>query len=248
MLGHDTGDVVVDNHHFVDQILPLGGEHPDRGGAATDPHAMLGDTVDHRRLAGLDDDRRAAFHGQFDGLLVAQCKQGVASHAAFGFRAAGQVPDAAERQHLRAVLGGGDVSDRLAVGHHRGGLGTEMPVGIDLHLDAAIAEDALGHDRDQVDALDLLRHDEGCRLVVGIGGARADAGHETRPCIDEIAVPRFAVEWHDGLPVLDRMFENAQWIGAHDAAVEIAVSVACAGTAFGDIAHHGAGIAAQLLA
>jgi hypothetical protein len=30
-----------------------------------------------------------------------------------------------------------------------------MAVGVDLHLDAAIGEDALGHDGDHVDAVDL---------------------------------------------------------------------------------------------
>ncbi len=66
------------------------------------------------------------------------------------------------------------MADRLACGAHGRRLGAEMAVGVDLHLDAAIGEDALGHDGDEVDALDLLADDEGRRLVVGIGGAGAD--------------------------------------------------------------------------
>jgi hypothetical protein len=42
--------------------------------------------------------------------------------------------------------------DRLAAGADQVALGAEKPVGVDLHLDAAIAENALGHDRDHVDA------------------------------------------------------------------------------------------------
>jgi hypothetical protein len=85
---------------------------------------------------------------------------------------------AAERQHLRAVLGRGDVAHRLALDAHRGLLGTEIAIGVDLHLDAAVAEDALGHDGDHVDAVVPGRDDEGRRLVVGIGRGRADAGDE----------------------------------------------------------------------
>ena len=75
-------------------------------------------------------------------------------------------------------------------GAHRRRLRAEMAVGVDLHLDAAVAEDAFGDDGDQVDALDLLADDEGRRLVVGIGGAGADAGDEA-PAVDELAVPLF---------------------------------------------------------
>ena len=57
-------------------------------------------------------------------------------------------------------------------------LGAEVAVGVDLHLDAAVAEDRLGDDGDDVGALDLAADDEGRGLVVGIGGAGADAGDE----------------------------------------------------------------------
>ena len=108
------------------------------------------------------------------GLRLQSVEQRVAGGAALGLRAAGQVMHAAERQHLRAVFAGRDVADRLARGAHRRRLGAEMAVGVDLHLDAAIGEDALGDDGDEIDALDLLADDEGRRLVVGIGRAGAD--------------------------------------------------------------------------
>ena len=71
---------------------------------------------------------------------------------------------AAERQHLRAVFAGRHMADRLALGAHRRLLGAEMAVGVDLHLDAAIAEDALGDDGDHVDAVDLLETMKGAGL------------------------------------------------------------------------------------
>ncbi len=63
--------------------------------------------------------------------------------------------NAAQRQHLRAVFACGDVADRLALRANRRRLRTEITVGVDLHLDAAITEDALGHHGDHVDAIDL---------------------------------------------------------------------------------------------
>ncbi len=78
---------------------------------------------------------------------------------------------ATERQHLRAIFARGDVPDRLALHSDRRGLRAKIAVGVDLHLDAAIAEDALGHDRDHVDAIDLRGDDKGRRLVIRIGSA-----------------------------------------------------------------------------
>ena len=40
----------------------------------------------------------------------------------------------------RAVFRRGDMADLLAAGAHRRALGAEMPVGVDLHLQAAIAK------------------------------------------------------------------------------------------------------------
>ena len=99
--------------------------------------------------------RGAAVDGQLDRLAVAQVQQRVAGDTAFLLRAAGEVMHAAERQHLRAVFAGRDMADRLALRRAPSRSGPEIAVGVDLHLDAAIAEDAFGHDGDHVDAVDL---------------------------------------------------------------------------------------------
>ena len=112
------------------------------------------------------------------GLAVAEIEQRVAGDAALLLAAVGEVIDAAEREHLRAVFAGRHMADRLALGAHDRAFGAEMAVGVDLQLDAAIAVDALGDDGHHVDAVDLGRDDEGRGLVVGIGGAGADGGDE----------------------------------------------------------------------
>ncbi len=90
------------------------------------------------------------------------------------------------------------MADRLALRPHGRGLRTEITISVDLHLDAAIAEDAFGHHRDHVDAVDLGGHDEGRRLVIGIGGAGADRGDENPVLADDASVPiADFLEWND---------------------------------------------------
>ncbi len=151
------------------------------------------------------------------------------------------------REHLRAVLGRRHVADHLAAGADRRLLRPQMAVGVDLHLDAAVAEDALGHDGDGVDAGVLARHDEGCGLVVGIGGAGADAGDERALRGEDAAVPvlRLAGEGHQRRAVLGRALHE------HDGSVrtsvpsDVGVAVAGAGAAGADAAQHRTGIAAH---
>ena len=95
-----------------------------------------------------------------------------------------------------------------------GGLRAEMAVGVDLHLHAAIAEDALGHDGDGVDAVVLGRDDEGRGLVVGIGGAGADAGDEGARRIEQLAVPLAAGEGHQLAALVDRALHQHDRIDA----------------------------------
>jgi hypothetical protein len=108
---------------------------------------------DRRGLPGLHHHGRAAVDLHLDRLAVAQGQQRVAGDAALGLRPAGQVVHAAERQHLRAVFGGGDMADRFALRRARWRLGAEEAVGVDLHLHAAVGR-CLGHHGDHVDALD----------------------------------------------------------------------------------------------
>jgi hypothetical protein len=156
---------------------------------------------------------------------------------------------AAEREHLRAVFAGRDVADRLTLRAHGRRLRAKIAVGIDLHLDAAIGEDALGHDRDHVDAVDLGRHDEGRRLVIGIGGAGTDRGDEHVRLVDDLAIPvASGLERHQPPAMLDRALQHDMRIDAHQFAVVVGIAIAGPRRSRLDVAHHRTGIAADLVA
>ncbi len=199
-------------------------------------------------LARLHHHGRAAVDRELDRLAVAELHQRVAGDAALLLRSAGEMVDAAERKHLRAVFAGRDMTDRLALRAHGRGFRTEIAVGVDLHLDAAIAEDAFGHDRDHVDAVDLRGHDEGRRLVVGIGGSGTDRGHERARSVDDLAVPvATGLKRHQPAAMRDRALQDDVRIDAHQLAIVVGVAIAGAGRARLDVAHHRAGIAADLV-
>jgi hypothetical protein len=129
-------------------------------------------------------------------------------------------------------------------------------VGVDLHLQAAVAEDAFGHDRDHVHALGLRADDEGRRLVVRVGGRCADAGDEDLVGVQQVAVPvggRRAVfglasrEGHQRRRLARQFAAQEQHrIDPHQHAVAVGIAVAGAGAAVGDLAEHRAGIAFDL--
>src|SRR5690606_32340709 len=150
----------------------------DGGRAAAHAHAFFFDAVDDGRLARLHHQLRATIDAELYRLLVAQRHHYVAGNAAFFFAAAGKVVHTTQGKHLRTVFGRGDVADDLALVAYVGLLGTKIAVGIDLYLEAAVAEDAFCYHRDHVDAIGLGGHDEGRRLVVGIRGARPHAADE----------------------------------------------------------------------
>src|ERR1700677_1051943 len=143
MLGEHAGDVIVDYHDLVDLVAPLPREHANRRGAAADPHALFQLAVDFRRLAGGDDYPGAAVDRQLDSPPVAEVEQSLAGDAPLLLAAVRQMVDAAQREHLRAVFAGRDMADRLALRPDRGAFCSEMTIGVDLQLDAAIAVNAL---------------------------------------------------------------------------------------------------------
>ena len=79
--------------------------------------------------------------------------------------------------------------DHLAAAAHVRLLRAEVAVGVDLHLQAAVAEDALGDDRHHVDPFVARGHDERGGLVVRVGGGGADAGDEDLVGPQQVAVP-----------------------------------------------------------
>ena len=133
------------------------------------------------------------------------------------------------------------MSDRLALSAHRVGLRSQMPVRVDLHLDAAIAEDAFGDDGDHVDALHLRGDDERRGLVVGISRAGADGGDEIVRAAHDAAIPlAIAIEeGNDRIAARHGAIEHNMRIDAHQLSVVIAVAIARTGPARLDVAQDG---------
>ena len=97
VLGEDAGDVIIDHHHFIDLVYPLAREHADGGRAAADPHALFGDAIDNRGIAGLHHHGGAAVDGELDRFAVRQVHQRVAGNTALFLRSTGEMMHAAER-------------------------------------------------------------------------------------------------------------------------------------------------------
>src|SRR5205085_11269465 len=124
----------------------------------------------------------------------------------------------------------------------------EVTVGIYLHFDAAIAEDALRHHGDHVDTVNFRRHDEGRGSVIGISGASADCGHKYARLVHDLAVPiAGGLERHQPSAVRYCSLQNDMRIDAHQLAVVICITIARACCAGLDVTHHRAGIAADLV-
>ena len=251
MLRENAGDVIVDDDDLVDVPQPLLGEHADRRRSAANPHPLFSKPVDDRRRAGLDDDGLAAVDRELDRLSVRQVEQRVAGDAAFLLRASGQMMHAAERQHLRSVFARRHMADRFAFRAHRRLFGAEVAVGVDLRLDAAIAEDALGHDGDHVDPVHLRGNDERRGLIVGVGRARPDRGHEDGLVGKNVARPFGLLarerEGNDAAAAFDRALEQDMGIDAHELAVAVGVAVAGASHAEADVTGDRTGVAADLV-
>src|SRR5258708_7192049 len=113
MFGQHAGDVIVDDHDLVDLTKPLLREHSDRRGAAARAHTQFVDPVHDGSVSGLHDDGGSAVHCQLERATVAEGYEGIAGHAPFLFRSAGEVVHAAQRKHLRAVFARRDVPNRL---------------------------------------------------------------------------------------------------------------------------------------
>ena len=170
MLGEHAGDVVVHHHHLVCIAKELARKDADGRRTAAHAHALLGHPIDDGRAAGLDDELRAPVDGALRRLLVAQRLHHLGGDAAFLLGAAREVVHTTQRQHLRAVFGRGHMAHHLALAAHVGLFGAEEAVGVDLYLEAAVAEDALADHGDHVHAIGFGAHDERRGLVVRVGG------------------------------------------------------------------------------
>ncbi len=165
-------------------------------------------------------------------------------NGAFLAASAGKVANAAEREHLRTVFAGSYMADGFALRAHGIGFEPEIAVGIDLHFDATVAEDALGHDRHHVHCVDGGGDDEGSRFVIGIGRARSDGGHEGSGLIDDVTVPVLTVfkEGNDRLSARNCLIEQHVGIETNQLSIVIGIAVARSGPAGLDVTQDRAGV------
>ena len=175
-------------------------------------------------------------------------------HAALFFIAARQVMHTAQAEHLRAVFRRGHMADFFTVVQHRSAFITQIAVGINLHFEAAIAEDAFGHHGHHVHALRARGHDKRCRLVIGVSGGCAYAGDKHAALL--------AIAWghglrhgvcistrQQGLCVAERSglaIQPNHRVQTHQHTLVVGVAVTSADTAFGNLAEHRARIAFHL--
>ena len=239
--------MVIDDHDFIHLAKPLLGEHSNGGRTTADAHPLFAHAIDDGRLSGLHDDRRAVIDLQFRRFSIAQIEQSLTRNCAFLAASAGKVANAAKREHLRTVFAGSYVADGFALRAHGIGFGPEIAIGIDLHFDATVTEDALGHDRHHVHRVDRGGNDERSRFVVGIGRSCPDGRHECSGLIDEVAVPVLTVlqEGDDGLSARNCLIEQHVGIEPNQLSIVIGVAVARSGPAGLDVTENRAGVTAD---
>ena len=158
---------------------------------------------------------------------------------------------AAQAQHLRAVLGRGHMPHRLTATPHHRLLRAKVAVGVNLDLQAAVTEDALGHHSDQVHPARLRRHNERRRLVIRVSRRRPHPRHKHPPLRHLLPhllrqgggqVLRFACL------AVDIFLQQHHRVQPHQHTLAIGVAVAGPRTAFGNLTQHRASIAFHLVA
>ena len=174
-------------------------------------------------------------------------------HATLLFAAACEVMHTAQAEHLRAVLGGGDMANLFALVKHRCTLIAQIPVGVDLHLQAAVTEDTFGDHGDHVHALGLGSDDEGCGFVIGVSGGCANAGdkhaalcavHRGQSLGGSFSVwPRLQGQRFSTLYLLTQKHHGVQ---AHQQAIVVGIAVTRTDSPFRNMAQHRTSVALHL--
>jgi hypothetical protein len=133
-------------------------------------------------------------------------------------------------------------------------LRTQKAIGVDLHLETAVAENAFGDHGHHVHPVDLRRHDEGCRFVVGIGGRRADARDKHLIGVQQVTIPRRRPfirrtrrkRHEQRLVFVERATQKNHRVHTHQQTFAVGIAVTSAQPALRNLAKDGAGIALDL--
>ena len=191
MFRHYPGDMIVNNHHFIDQLLPLRGKHTNGGRSTANPHTVFSDPINNWWLTRLNQQLQPLINLHVNGITITQAQQCRTSHPAFLFAATCQMIHPTKRKHLRSIFTCCDMSNRLAINAYQTTFWPNMAVGINFYLGAAIAKDALGHNGHHVDAIMLAGNYKRSRFVIWIGRTSTNRRHKMVIWRNNAAVPWF---------------------------------------------------------
>ena len=180
VLAEKARDVAVEHDDLIGRVLHVRCEEARDRAPAAGPHPLLGDTVDARRFLEGDLDLRPVLylHRQPPALQKLEDRLR-GEHPVFG----GQRVDAAEGEHLRAVLFRAQVAYlpfAFPLDVHVLRFLAQEAVRVDLHLDAAVAQGGFGHDRYDVDAVTHAAYDKRGGPEIGVRSARPYAREQGR--------------------------------------------------------------------
>ena len=140
------------------------------------------------------------------------------------------------------------MTHRFALHTHGRGFRAKITIGIDFHFNAAVAEDAFSHHCDHIDAIDLGRHDERCRLVVWISGTGTNGRDENTRLMNDLSIPvATSLKRNETTAMRYRALKYDMRIDADQLAIIICITVACTRSARLDVAHNRTCIAADLV-
>ena len=160
-------------------------------------------------------------------LAIAEGEHHFTGDPAFLLAASSEMPDSSEGEHLRTVFRGHHVSDFLSLTPNRSLLRADVAVGIDFHLDAAVAENPFGDHRDHIDSLVFTPDDERGRFVIRIGGSASDGRWENRILGHQRSVPplRGFQKGHHLLFLFQSPLGDQHRVKALEFPVDVAVTV-----------------------
>src|SRR5690606_17937172 len=141
VLGEQSHYMVIQDNGFIHHFAQVGGKHPDGGAAATHPHFGVFHPVNDGTVTYLKLQHSPVILTQGYSLAVTIVDDGPGHHKT-GFP--GEKVGPADRKHFGTVFLRVHHAHYLAVAPDFGAFLTDKEVGINLHLDPAVAQRSLG--------------------------------------------------------------------------------------------------------
>ena len=138
------------------------------------------------------------------------------------------------------------MANRFSVHAHDITFMPDVAIGVDFDLHATVTEDAFGHHGHHVHAFNFLTCDKRRGFKIRVSSTCANSGHKMALSFEYVTVPifrgAFTQKGHQILTALD----DRERVQTHQFACVIGIAVAGPGFTIGNVAHHRAGVAADL--